>query len=237
MRLLRSFRALPRAAQWLLLNQLALNLGFFMLLPYLSGYLSHTLAFSIWIVGLVLGLRTFSQQGLPALGGTLANHLGYTPVIATGCALHMAGFMLFGCAGTLPLVLLAALLSGLGGALFAPAVRASLASAAGEQRVEAFALFGVSEALGACLGPLLGSVLLQGNSRLVCLVTSGVFLVLTLLQIHYLPSAVGASPEAAGARSVAAAWREVLRNHPFMVFALAIVAYLTLYNRLGARHN
>src|SRR4029434_1648551 len=101
------------------------------------------------------------QQGLYIIGGTLSDHVSYKPVIAGGCALRVLGFLLFGYANALSTVLAAALLSGLGGALFAPAARAYLASESGDQRVEAFALFQVSEGLGACLGPLLGVALMQ----------------------------------------------------------------------------
>ena len=45
-------------------------LGFSMVLPYVTGYLSTTLGFAASMVGLVLGLRTFSQQGLGVIGGS-----------------------------------------------------------------------------------------------------------------------------------------------------------------------
>lgn len=201
-----------------------------MLMPYLSGYLSSTLGLATWAIGLVLGLRTFSQQGLHVLGGTLADHVGYTAVIAGGCALRMVGFLLFGFADTLSSVLVAALLSGLGGALFAPAARAYLASAAGAQRLEAFALFQVCEGLGACLGPLLGVVLLQGNFRWVCIMASGLFLVLTILQLRSLPPQHAI--QTVTPRPVRHEWQEVLANRRFVVFAVSMVAYLTLYNQL-----
>ena len=92
MQMLRQFRTFGRPVQLLLLNQLVINIGFYMLVPYLSSYLGNTLGFATWMVGLVLGMRTFSQQGLSVIGGTLSDHVGYKPVIAGGCALRMAGF-------------------------------------------------------------------------------------------------------------------------------------------------
>ena len=73
MRLLRQFWACDRTVQFLVLNHLAMMLGFSMVLPYVTGYLSTTLGFAASMVGLVLGLRTFSQQGLGVIGGILAN--------------------------------------------------------------------------------------------------------------------------------------------------------------------
>jgi MFS family permease len=230
MKMIKQFRAFGRPVQLLLLNQLVINIGFYMLMPYLSSYLGNTLGFAAWMVGLVLGMRTFSQQGLYVIGGTLSDHVGYKPVIAVGCALRMLGFLLFGYANSLPSVLVAALLSGLGGSLFAPAARAYLASESGDQRVEANALFQVSEGLGACLGPLLGVVLFQVSFQWISLVASTLFCVLTLLQILYLPPRD--QLDTAATRPVLDEWREVLANRMFMVFAIGMVAYLTLYNQL-----
>ena len=187
MRAIQQFRTFNRPVQLLLINQFAIMIGFSMLMPYLTGYLTTTLGFAAWAAGLVLGLRTFSQQGLSVIGGTLADHVGYKLVIASGCVLRMAGFLLFAFSDALPSVLVAALLSGLGGALFGPAVRAYLASESGERRVEAFALFQICEGMGACLGPVLGVVLFQIGFQLVCVMASVIFLVLTILQLCYLP--------------------------------------------------
>src|SRR5919109_5101444 len=159
MNMIRQFRTFDRSVQLLLLNLVVISTGFYMLMPYLSSYLGNTLGFTAWMVGLVLGMRTFSQQGLYVIGGTLSDHVGYKPVIAGGCVLRMVGFLLFAFSDALPSVLVAAVLTGLGGALFAPAVRAYLASESGERRVEAFALFQICEGMGACLGPVLGVVL------------------------------------------------------------------------------
>ena len=230
MRTLRQFWSFDRTVQLLLLNHLAIMLSFSMLMPYLTGYLSTALGFAAWMVGLVLGLRTFSQQGLGVIGGVLADHLGYKPTIAAGCALRMAGFLLFGFCHTLPGALGAAILSGLGGALFEPATRAYLAAESDGRRVEAFALFNICEAAGACIGPVLSVLLFQNSFRWLCLMASGIFLVLTLLQLRYLP------PQGHGEGTTpppgACSWREILANRTFVGFAVGMVGYLTLYNQL-----
>jgi MFS family permease len=230
MRAIRQFRTFNRPIQLLLVNQLAIMTGFSMLMPYLTGYLTTTLGFAAWVAGLVLGFRTFSQQGMSVIGGTLTDRMGYKPVIAGGCVLRMAGFLLFACSDALPSVLVAALLTGLGGALFAPAVRAYLASESGERRVEAFALFQICEGMGACLGPVLGVVLFQISFQLVCVTASVLFLVLTILQLFYLPPRE--APETSAPRPVRSEWKEVLANRAFVIFAVGMVAYLTLYSQL-----
>jgi MFS family permease len=142
----------------------------------------------------------------------------------------MAGFLLFAFSDALASVLAAVLLSGLGGAFFGPAVRAYLASESGERRVEAFALLQICEGMGACLGPMFGVVLFQISFQLVCVMASVIFLVLTILQLCYLPHREGV--EASALRPVRSEWKEVLANRAFVIFALGMVAYLTLYSQL-----
>ena len=101
-----------------------------------------------------------------------------------------------------------------------------LASESGERRVEAFALFQICEGMGACLGPVLGVVLFQIGFQLVCVMASVIFLVLTILQLCYLPRRGDLKTSAP--RPVWSEWKEVLANRTFVVFALGMVAYLSV---------
>ncbi|MBF8187492.1 MFS transporter [Nonomuraea sp. K274] len=221
----RRFRSFDRSVQLLMVNQFAINVGFYMLMPYLAGHLSDRLFMAAWAVGLVLGMRSLSQQGLFLLGGTLADRLGYRPVIIAGCLLRTVGFGLLGFVDTLPALLVASALTGFAGALFNPAVRAYVAHGAGERRVEAFALFNVFYQAGILLGPLIGVALLAVDFRLVCMVAAGVFAALTLLQLSALPPCHNEKPQRG---SVLADWRDVAANRPFRMFALAMVGSYVL---------
>ncbi len=148
-RVLREYRSFDRGVQVLLLNQLGIYLGFFMLLPYLSLYLSATLGLAGWAVGLILGARNFAQQGMFLIGGTITDRLGYRIPVIAGCALRTAGFTLLGIVSTVPALLLAAVVTGLAGALFTPAVRVGLARESGPRRIEAFALSNIVYRIGA----------------------------------------------------------------------------------------
>src|SRR5918999_2029602 len=92
---LHDFRRLPRVMRLLVLSQLVFNIGFYMVLPYLATHLAEDLALAGVVVGLVLGLRTFSQQGLFVVGGTLTDRIGAKPVVLMGCALRVAVLGLF----------------------------------------------------------------------------------------------------------------------------------------------
>lgn len=222
--LLNRYRSFDRPVRLLLLNQFAINLGFFMLIPYLAAHLAGDLGMAAGLVGLVLGLRNFSQQGMFLLGGSLADRYGYKPAILAGCLLRTGGFLLLGFSDSLPVLLVASAATGFAGALFNPAVRAYVAADAGQRRVEAFALFNVFYQTGMVLGPLVGLALTGFAFRWTCLTAAVVFAVLTALQWRALPARRAGDPstEAEERPSVREGWRVVLGNRRFVAFALAL---------------
>ena len=230
-RALAHYRSFSRPARLLLLNQLAINLGFYMLMPYLAEHLSGQLGLAAWTVGLILGVRNFSQQGMFLVGGSLADRLGYKPLIVAGCILRTAGFALLGFVDTLPALLVASAATGFAGALFNPAVRAYVAQEAGERRVEAFALFNVFYQAGILLGPLVGLVLTGITFKLTCLVAAGIFAALSILQLRSLPEHRAAAPtDLPARRTLLGDWRLVFANRSFVLFSVAMVgSYVLAY--------
>ncbi|QHA03276.1 MFS transporter [Streptomyces broussonetiae] len=220
-------RSFPAPARLLMANQFAINLAFYMLMPYLAAHLSHGLGLAAWAVGLVLGVRNFSQQGMFLIGGTLADRFGYKAPIMAGCLLRTVGFGLLGWVDDLPALIAASATTGFAGALFNPAVRAYLAAEAGERRVDAFAVFNVHYQAGMLLGPLVGLALLAADFRLVCTTAAAVFAGLTLLQWRALPARERRSAGAAGI-GVTAQWRSVVANRPFLLFATAMTGSYVL---------
>ncbi|MBY8844441.1 MFS transporter [Streptomyces sp. SP2-10] len=216
--------AFDRPARLLMVNQFAINLGFYMLMPYLADHLAHGLGLAAWAVGLVLGVRNFSQQGMFLVGGTLADRYGCKPMILTGCALRSVAFGLLAVAGSLPALVAASALTGLAGALFNPAVRAYLAADAGEERrVAAFAAFNVFYQAGILIGPLAGLALLAWDFSAVCTAAALIFGALAVLQSRALPARPPAGRGAGPAwRAVAADWRTLAANRAFLLFAAAM---------------
>ncbi|MGP4047258.1 MDR family MFS transporter [Streptomyces sp. 2A115] len=224
-------RSYDRSVQLLLVNQFTINLGFYMLMPYLAQHMSGTLGMAGWLVGLVLGVRNFSQQGMFLIGGTLADRFGYKPLIVAGCVLRTLGFATLGLVDSVPALLAASAATGFAGALFNPAVRAYLAADAGERRVEAFALFNVFYQAGILLGPLVGMLLTGLDFRVTCLVSAAIFAVLSIVQIRALPArrADDSGGENVGKReSVLAQWRSIVRNRAFLFFSVAMIGSYVL---------
>ncbi|WP_431899188.1 MFS transporter [Nonomuraea sp. bgisy101] len=219
---LRQFRSFETPIKLVQVNQAGINLGFYMLMPYLAQHLATGVGLAAWTIGLVLGLRNLSQQGLFLIGGTLADRLGCKRVIMAGCALRTLGFVLFGLSAALPVLLVAAAVTGFAGALFNPAARAYLAREAGDRKVAAFAVFNVFYQGGILLGPLLGIVLLNGGFTVVCLSAAAIFAVLTVLQGIYLPERRDtATPDRS---PVCREWRQAFDDRAFLAFAAAMIA-------------
>ncbi|MDX3385218.1 MFS transporter [Streptomyces niveiscabiei] len=222
----RQTRSFPPAVRLLMVNQFAINLAFYMLMPYLAAHLSDGLGLAAWAVGLVLGVRNFSQQGMFLIGGTIADRFGYKAPILAGCLLRTVGFGLLGWVDSLPALIAASAATGFAGALFNPAVRAYLAAESGERRVDAFATFNVYYQAGMLLGPLVGLALLAADFRLVCALAAAVFAGLSLLQWRALPARRGVA--SGSGESVLAQWRTVVANRPFLLFSAAMIGSYVL---------
>lgn len=124
------FSLRPAATLWppvLLGSQFVFNIGFYAVVPFLALFLRDDMLLSGGLIGLILGLRTFSQQGMFIIGGTLADRYGAKAIILAGCVVRVAGYLLLACATSLWPIILGACLTGVGGALFSPSIEALLA--------------------------------------------------------------------------------------------------------------
>ncbi|MFF8842277.1 MFS transporter [Streptomyces sp. NPDC015127] len=220
-------------AHLLVTSQFAFNVGFFAVLPYLADHLGGTLGLGGALIGLVLGLRTFSQQGMFVVGGALTDRYGARPVVLTGCALRVAGFVWLGYAEAAWSVTAAVVLVGFAAALFSPAVESEIAreavrleQAGGPVRTRVLARFSAGGQAGALIGPLVGTLLLGEGFRGACLAGAAVFTVVLAGHWRLMPRAEAAT---AGER---VAFRPIVRNRRFLALALAYSAYLIAYNQL-----
>ncbi|MBP0598079.1 MFS transporter [Herbaspirillum sp. LeCh32-8] len=214
--------------------QMTFNLGFYAVVPFLATHMRDHLLMSATAIGLTLGMRSFSQQGMFFLGGLLAQRFGYRRVMITGCAVRVLGYLGLAVAGTPAQMVISACLTGLGGAAFSPCLEALAAQLEREdhaverrRRHGIFAHFAVAGELGAVAGPLLGGLLMRGGFPLAAILCAGMFAVATAVLYAGLP-ADDRRPSA----GVLDGWRDVLRDRAFLAFALAYGSYLFNYNQL-----
>lgn len=233
---LRDIRALPPLPRMLAATQLAFNIGFFAVLPYLAEHLGGALGMGGWLVGLVLGLRTFSQQGLFVVGGVLSDRYGTRPVVLAGCLLRIVGFLWLAEATDTASVVAAVLCIGFAATLFSPAVEAETArqavrheQAGGHARERTLAVFSAAGQAGAFLGPLIGSLLVLTDFATACRAGAAVFVAVLAAHWRLMPRRdSGTAPRERQPGGL----RAVLTNRPFLLLCLAHSTYLLAYNQL-----
>ncbi|MAF16756.1 MAG: MFS transporter [Marinomonas sp.] len=231
---LADWRALSAASRVLVINGFTFNLGFYMLLPYLADHLQRNLGLSPWHVGIVIGLRVLSQQGLFLVGGTLGDYLGYKKLILLGCLVRVAGFGLLGFAANFPLLLLGAFLTGFAGALFTPSSNAYLAHEAPDQirRDRIFAMQNWTSESGMFLGPLLGIMLVAIDFMWVGFGAALLFFSLFLIQWRFLPELADQEKRNRREGAFWQHWLDMLQNTAFIKFIACACAFHLFFHQL-----
>ncbi|MEC8484351.1 MAG: MFS transporter, partial [Pseudomonadota bacterium] len=231
---LADWRALSAASRVLVINGFTFNLGFYMLLPYLADHLQRNLGLSPWHVGIVIGLRVLSQQGLFLVGGTLGDYLGYKRLILMGCLVRVAGFALLAFAANLPLLLIGAFLTGFAGALFTPSSNAYLANEAPDQvsRDRIFAMQNWTSEAGMFLGPLLGIALISIGFMWVGLSAALLFFALFIIQARFLPELADQQKRSAAQAPFWQQWHSMFNNQAFIRFICCACAFHLFFHQL-----
>ena len=232
--LINDWQLLSPAGRVLVINGFTFNLGFYMLLPYLADHLQHNLGISGWYVGVIIGLRVLSQQGMFLVGGTLGDRLGYKRLILLGCAVRIVGFTLLGIGQTIPILVLGAFCSGFAGALFTPSSQAYLASEYPEQKArdKVFALQSLTSEAGMLLGPLVGLSLIYVDFALVGVVSAGLFSLLLVIQWRFLPELESQKNTVHTHSQFWRQWGQMLTHKAFMRFILCASVYQLLFHQL-----
>ncbi|GAB79128.1 Major Facilitator Superfamily protein [Austwickia chelonae] len=232
---LHTFLALPGLLRLLLITQLAFNIGFYLVVPFLASYLGDELHLAGWMIGVILGLRTFSQQGMFFFGGAIADRFGIRLSIVVGCLIRITAFLTLGLTRELPGVIIGVTLIGLAAALFSPATESAIVAwgrdvehDGGPTLQEIVGLESMCSKLGSVIGPVLGGVLLVIPFRATCLVAAGIFALILAAQLHWLPRDARIGEPTTILDSLAT----VLHNRTFLTFAAIHSTYLLTYNQL-----
>ena len=120
-------------------------------------------------------------------GGAIADLWGPRYAMITGCLIRVAGYLLLAAAADFPLFLLGAIVTGIGGALFSPALESLMGSAEGPRKPGAanrptlFALLVIFGEMGAVAGPLVGVLLLGFGLDAALYVGAGIFAVMAFV--------------------------------------------------------
>ncbi|MBS4208864.1 MFS transporter [Bacillus sp. FJAT-50079] len=187
-----NLKQIPAPLWILFINTFTMAIGFFMLIPLLAKYLLEGLILPVTLVGIIVGVRGFFQQGLMLAGGFVSDRLGYKTVICWGVFIRAIGFILFGFVESVPLLLIAAVLSGLGGAFFHPSSFALYTIiSTKENRATVYSIRDMLSNVGFIFGPVIGAMLLHINFKWVCIAAGIMFLIVFFISLLGLPNYIG----------------------------------------------
>lgn len=210
---------------FLLLDNLLVVLGFFVVFPLISIRFVDQLGWAALIVGIALGLRQLLQQGLGIFGGAIADRFGAKPMIVTGMLLRAAGFATMAMADAPWILWFSCALSALGGTLFDPPRTALVIKLTRpHERGRFFSLLMMQDSAGAVVGALIGSWLLQYDFHFVCWVGAAIFVLAASWNAWLLP--------AYRISTVRIPMKEgmlrVLRDRRFLTYVLTLTGYYML---------
>jgi len=235
--ILTRLRGLKPGEAVILLADLAINTGFFMLIPYISIHVRDDLGLTATVAGTVLAVRTGVQQVLMVLSGPLADLYGYKRVLLAGLLVRSVGFASFAFMGNMAGLLVSAVLSGMGGALFSSAERAAYAALnPGPDQGSRFALLYTAQSTGTTIGPLVGALLLSVDFRVLSLVAGAVYLPIAALVYFFLPNLTSGRERPAPARAVAEVAASILNvagNRVFVAYCLVSAGFWAISGQIN----
>ncbi|MGV8896084.1 MAG: MFS transporter [Rhodoglobus sp.] len=162
--------------------------GFYMLVPLLAYHFLQDLTLTIAVVAVLTAVRTASQNGLMPIAGWVADRINFRRAILIGVLIRALGFALLGTAESIPLLAVASVLTGLGGALFHPASYAAYAAlTTGTDRVRVYSTREVVSNVGFVVGPIVGGFLAGADFALVSLSAAAMFVLAFIISAIGLP--------------------------------------------------
>lgn len=227
-------RNLPLAFWVMFVDTFTMAVGFYMLIPLFAYHLLENVGLTATVVGVVAAVRSFSQQGVMAWSGAMADRIGYRNAICAGVLIRAVGFAMFGVFESVPGLLLGSVLAGFGGSLFHPASYATYGVLTDHgNRVTIYSIRELLSNVGFVIGPVIGGFLAVLDFRWVCFLSAGLFASTAALSWFGLP-ALRPYARAADAPTFRQTLRTVGRDPTFVRFvsvialAWALVAQLYL---------
>ncbi|MCG8710056.1 multidrug efflux MFS transporter MdtH [Brenneria sp. 4F2] len=210
---------------FLLLDNMLVVLGFFIVFPLISIRFVDQLGWAALLVGIALGLRQLIQQGLGIFAGAIADRFGAKPMIVTGMLLRASGFVFMAIADQPWLLWLSCGLSGLGGTLFDPPRTALVVKLIRpRERGRFYSILMMQDSAGAVIGALIGSWLLRYDFELVCWVGAVIFVLAAALNWKCLPAYRTSTTRIPMQEGIS----RVIRDRRFLTYVLTLTGYYML---------
>jgi multidrug resistance protein len=160
--------------------------GFGLVIPLLPFW-AERLGANAFEVGLIITVYALAQLLFTPVLGTLSDRYGRKPVIVVSLFIETVALVMTALAGSLPLLLLARFIGGLGASNIGSAQAVVADVTEKQDRAKGMGLIGAAIGLGFVIGPAAGGVLAPAGQTLPFWVAAGVALVNALLVFLFLP--------------------------------------------------
>lgn len=228
---IKEIRDLERPMLILLIGVLLSHLGTYMVIPILPIMLKVEAELSLIQIGSVLAAYAISFQFGSLIGGFLADRIGRRFIIGLGALIGAAGLIGFGFFTSYLLLLLTSVTTGLGNGLNAPSTKAAISALASkENQTTAFSIRGIAANIGTATAGLIVFFLITGSSQIIFWIAGVIYIVLALKSWFLLPKNCGDDPCPV---IPSGAYREVLKNKPFIAFGVVTLVIWALYAQLA----
>jgi MFS transporter, DHA1 family, tetracycline resistance protein len=160
--------------------------GFGLVIPLLPFW-AERLGANAFEVGLIITVYALAQLLFTPVLGTLSDRYGRKPIIVVSLFIEVIALVMTAFANTLPLLLLARFIGGLGASNIGSAQAVVADVTEKQDRAKGMGLIGAAIGLGFVIGPAAGGVLAPAGQTLPFWVAAGVALVNAVLVFFFLP--------------------------------------------------
>lgn len=161
-------------------------IGFGIIIP-IQPFYAQLLGAEPWVITLLGASFSLMQFIFSPMWGRLSDRVGRRPIMLVSILIASAGYLLFGLAGSLPMLFFARMLAGLGSANIGTAQAIIADSTPKHSRAKGMGLIGAAFGLGFIFGPALGGFFVRFGLSVPIFIAAGLCLVNFALAYFILP--------------------------------------------------
>lgn len=201
-------------------------IGFMIVVPLLPFY-ALDMAATPMVIGWIIASHAVAQLVSAPIWGRLSDRFGRRPVLLVSLTASAFGFLVFGLATTVFMLLLSRIIQGMGGGTTGVAQAYVADTIPAGQRARALGWLSAATSAGVILGPAIGSLAAHWGQAAPGLVAASLSLANVFFAWRWLPESQSADERSASRRDSRPIWHTVgtVLRHPMQPVASLILIY------------
>ncbi|ERJ12076.1 MFS transporter [Haloplasma contractile] len=224
---------LNKALYSLLTVVLIMHIASNIVIPILPVILRSEAGLDPTKIGVVIGSFSIAFQLGSIIGGLLSDRVGKRPTMFVGALIQMSALIGFGVSDSYLMFVLFSLLNGVGAGIYAPTVKAAIATLANESKdmeTTAFSLRGIFANIGVGIAGLIILILSASKSNIIFFSAAGIYLLLAIFTWIF----ISKDCERKRCPKIPLnSYLLIFKNKPFVVFAILLIFINAIYAQLG----